>query len=63
MTDAKKTTVKQIVIEYKDLFYEKPITVNMVDREIIFKRYGLILHPNYKEIENNYKLLLADINF
>ena len=53
MTDAQKTTAKQIIQEYKDLFYEKPITVDRGDREIILKRNGPILHPHYKEIENN----------
>lgn len=37
MTDAQKTTAKQIIQEYDDLFYEKPIIVNMGDREIILK--------------------------
>ena len=53
MTDAQKTTAKQIIKEYEDLFYEKPITVDMGDRKIILKRNGPILHPHYKEIENN----------
>ena len=53
MTDAQKTTAKQIFKEYEDLFYEKPITVDMGDRKIILKRNGPILHPHYKEIENN----------
>jgi hypothetical protein len=52
MTDAQKTTAKQIVNEYEDLFYEKPIIVNMGDREIILKRNGPMLHPHYKELEN-----------
>jgi len=37
MTDAQITTAKQIVKEYYDLFEEKPIIVNMGDREIILK--------------------------
>lgn len=53
MTDSQKTTAKQIIKEYEDLFYEKPITVDMGDRKIILKRNGPILHPHYKEIENN----------
>ena len=53
MTDAQITTAKQIIKEYEDLFYEKPITVDMGDRKIILKRNGPILHPHYKEIENN----------
>lgn len=53
MTDSQKTTAKQIIKEYEDLFYEKPITVDMGDRKIILKRNSPILHPHYKEIENN----------
>ncbi len=53
MTEAQKTTAKQIIKEYKDLFNEKPITVDMGDREIILKRNGPILHPHYKEIDND----------
>ena len=53
MTDAQKTTSKQIIQEYEDLVYEKPITVDRGDRKIILKRNGPILHPHYKEIENN----------
>jgi hypothetical protein len=53
MTDSQKTTAKQIIKEYEDLFYEKPITVDMGDRKILLKRNGPILHPHYKEIENN----------
>ncbi len=53
MTEAQKTTAKQIIKEYEDLFYEKPITVDMGDRKIILKRNGPILHPHYKEIGNN----------
>ena len=37
MTDAQKTTAKQIIQEQDDLFYEKPIIVNMGDRKIILK--------------------------
>ena len=53
MTEEQKTTAKQIIKEYEDLFYEKPITVDMGDRKIILKRNGPVLHPHYKEIENN----------
>ena len=53
MTDVQKITAKQIIIEYDDLFYEKPITVDMGNRKIILKSNGPILHPYYKEIENN----------
>jgi hypothetical protein len=52
MTEAQKTTAKQIVKEYYDLFDEKPIMVNMGDREIVVKRNGPILHPHYKELAN-----------
>jgi hypothetical protein len=52
MTDAQKTTAKQIVNEYYDLFDEKPIMVNMGDREIVVKRNGPVLHPYYKELAN-----------
>ena len=52
MTDAQKTTANEIIKEYEDLFYEKPIIVDMGDREIILKRNATILHPHYKEIEN-----------
>ena len=52
MTDAQKTTAKQIVKEYYDLFDEKPIMVNMGDREIVVKRNGPVLHPHYKELAN-----------
>jgi hypothetical protein len=52
MTDAQKTTTKQIVKEYYDLFNEKPIIVNMGDREIVVKRNGPVLHPHYKELVN-----------
>jgi len=38
MTDAQKTTAKQIVKEYYDVFDEKPIIVNMGDREIVVKK-------------------------
>lgn len=53
MTDAQKTTAKQIIKEYEDLFNVKPTTVDMGFRKIILKRNGPILHPHYKEIENN----------
>ena len=52
MTDAQKTTANQIVNEYYNLFDEKPIMVNMVDREIVVKRNGPLLHPHYKELAN-----------
>lgn len=62
MTEAQKTTAKQIIKDYEDLFNEKPITVDMGDREIILKemvpfcihttkklkttKYFLVLEPN-----------------
>ena len=52
MTYAQKTTAKQIIKEYEDLFYEKPNIVDMGDREIILKRNGPVLHPHYKELVN-----------
>ena len=52
MTDAQKTTANQIVKEYYNLFDEKPILVNMGDREIVVKRNGPVLHPHYKELAN-----------
>lgn len=52
MTDEQKTTANQIVKEYYDLFDEKPIMVNMGDREIVVKRNGPTLHPHYKELAN-----------
>ena len=52
MTCTQKTTAKQIIKEYEDLLYEKPIIVDMGDREIILKRNGPVLHPHYKELAN-----------
>jgi len=52
MTNEQTTTAKQIVKEYYDLFDEKPIMVNMGDREIVVKRNGPVLHPYYKELAN-----------
>jgi hypothetical protein len=52
MTDTQITTAKQIVKEYYDLFEEKPIIVNMEDREIILNINSPILHPHYKALEN-----------
>jgi hypothetical protein len=52
MTNEQTTTAKQIVKEYNDLFDEKPIIVNMGDREILLKRNGPILHPHYKVLTN-----------
>ena len=52
MTNEQTSTAKQIVKEYYDLFDEKPIIVNMGDREIVVKRNGPIIHPHYKELAN-----------
>ena len=52
MTNEQTITAKQIVKEYYDLFDEKPIMVNMGDREIVVKRNGPVLHPHYKELAN-----------
>ena len=52
MTDAQITTAKQIIKEYEDLFYEKPITVDMGDRIIYLQRNTPILHPHYKMLAN-----------
>ena len=52
MTDAQKTTAKQIVKEYYDLFEEKPIRVDMGDRIIYLHRNGPMLHPHYKILNN-----------
>ena len=52
MTNEQTKTAKQIVKEYYDLFDEKPIMVNMGDREIVVKRNGPVLHPHYKELVN-----------
>jgi hypothetical protein len=52
MTNEQTKTAKQIVKEYYDLFDEKPIMVNMGDREIVVKRNGPALHPHYKELAN-----------
>jgi hypothetical protein len=53
MTDAQKTTANQIIKEHKDLSYEKPIVVTMANGEIILKRNRPIVHPHYKEIDND----------
>ena len=50
MTNEQTKKAKQIVKEYYDLFDEKPIMVNMGDREIVVKRNGPVLHPHYKEL-------------
>ena len=52
MTNEQTSTANQIVKEYYDLFDEKPIMVNMGDREIVVKRNGPVLHPHYKELAN-----------
>ena len=52
MTNEQTKTAKQIIKECVDLFYEKPIVVDMGDREIVVKRNGPVLHPNYKELAN-----------
>ena len=74
MTNEQTSTAKQIVKEYYDLFDEKPIMVNMGDREIVVKRNGPVLHPHYKELANgnilfgvgteytNYDMLVIGIN-
>ena len=38
MTSEQIIAANQIVKEYEDLFYEKPIIVDMGDRKIILKR-------------------------
>jgi hypothetical protein len=52
MTNAQHATAKQILKEYQELFYEKPIIVDMGDRKITLKRNGPVLHPHYKVLEN-----------
>lgn len=52
MTAQQKTTAKQIVTEYYDLFEQKPTRVNMGDRIIYLRRNGPILHPHYKILNN-----------
>ena len=52
MTNEQTKTAKQIVKEYYDLFDDKPIMVNMGDREIVVKGNGPALHPHYKELAN-----------
>lgn len=52
MTNEQTSTANQIVKEYYDLFDEKPIMVNLGDREIVVKRNGPVLHPHYKELAN-----------
>jgi hypothetical protein len=52
MTNEQKTTAKQIVSEYYDLFKEKPTRVDMGDRIIYLKRKGPSLHPHYKILNN-----------
>jgi hypothetical protein len=52
MTNEQTIAAKKIVKEYYDLFDEKPIIVNMVDREIVVKRNGPLLRPHYKELAN-----------
>jgi hypothetical protein len=52
MTNEQHATAKQILKEYQELFYEKPIIVDMCDRKITLKRNGPLLHPHYKVLEN-----------
>jgi hypothetical protein len=52
MTNEQTIAAKKIVKEYFDLFDEKPIMVNMGDKEIVVKRNGPALHPHYKELAN-----------
>jgi hypothetical protein len=52
MTNEQHLTATQIIKEYQDLFYEKPIIVDMGDRKITLKRNGPVLHPHYKMLEN-----------
>jgi hypothetical protein len=52
MTNEQHFTATQIIKEYQDLFYEKPIIVDMGDRKITLKRNGPVLHPHYKMLEN-----------
>ena len=52
MTNEQRITANQIIKEYQDLFYEKPIIVDMGDRKITLKRNGPVLHPHYKILEN-----------
>ena len=52
MTNEQTITAKKIIQEHEDLFYEKPIIVDMGDRKIILKKNSPVLHPHYKELEN-----------
>jgi hypothetical protein len=52
MTNEQHLTATQIIKEYQELFYEKPIIVDMGDRKITLKRNGPALHPHYKMLEN-----------
>ena len=52
MTSEQIIAANQIVKEYEDLFYEKPIIVDMGDRKIILKRNSPVLHPHYKILKN-----------
>jgi hypothetical protein len=52
MTNEQHLTATQIIQEYQELFYEKPIIVDMDDRKITLKRNGPVLHPHYKMLEN-----------
>jgi hypothetical protein len=52
MTNEQHLTATQIIKEYQELFYEKPIIVDMGDRKITLKRNGPVLHPHYKTLEN-----------
>ena len=52
MTNKQCITANQIIKEYQDLFYEKPIIVDMGDRKITLKRNGPVLHPHYKILKN-----------
>ena len=52
MTTQQRNTASQIVKEYEDLYYEKPIPVDMGNRIIYLQRNGPILHPHYKILNN-----------
>jgi hypothetical protein len=52
MTTPQRNTASQIVKEYEDLYYEKPIPVDMGNRIIYLQRNGPILHPHYKILNN-----------
>ena len=56
MTNEQKTTAKQIVAKYQDLFQQKPTRVDLGDRIIYLKRNGPCLHPHYKILNNGHIL-------